>query len=241
MANPDMPDYKLYIFANTLILSDSEREVIKEKLKKNGAYAIWVYASGLINPDKAPMLDCENISELIGMRIHMQNECVSPKYRATDKGVALGLEYRRIYGCFDRVRTSSTSRPVDYESYMFPAFYAEGDECLGDFVVNGEPAVSVKNADGYTSVFHSSKILSADFVRKIATAAGVHIYTDGTDVLFAGRSYITIHADSTGKKRLFFPEECTLTEVYENKCYGTGCVFEFDAYLGETKTFKITK
>lgn len=52
LSNPDMPHYKLYIFANCIFLSNAEREDIKAKLHKNGATALFLYGAGLINPDK---------------------------------------------------------------------------------------------------------------------------------------------------------------------------------------------
>ena len=82
--------------------------------------------------------------------------------------------------------------------------------------------------------------MSAEFVRAIARTAGVHVYSDEEDTLFVSKSYITVHAARGGKKRLYFPDSCTLTEVYESKVYlKDGKCAEFDMYIGETKTFRI--
>ena len=40
MKNPKMPKYKLYVFANTYLLTDAERAEITEKLKRDGAVAL---------------------------------------------------------------------------------------------------------------------------------------------------------------------------------------------------------
>ena len=43
MANPDMPSYKMYVFVNTLVLTEEERKVIKDKLKKKAVVLFILY------------------------------------------------------------------------------------------------------------------------------------------------------------------------------------------------------
>ena len=57
MLNPDMPDYKLYVFFNTYSLTNEERRAIKDKLAKNHAVALFMYAPGIINPSLKKPLD----------------------------------------------------------------------------------------------------------------------------------------------------------------------------------------
>jgi len=49
LANPSMKDYKFYIFLNTFYLSKDEREVIEERVKRDGNTVLWIYASGFID------------------------------------------------------------------------------------------------------------------------------------------------------------------------------------------------
>ena len=99
-------------------------------------------------------------------------------------------------------------------------------------------AVSVKECDGYTSVFYGSKTINAGVIREIARFVGVHVFCDSEDVTYVGANYITFHASSSGKKTLRFSEPVTVYEVYENKTYAENVTeMEFEAYFGETKMF----
>ena len=118
----------------------------------------------------------------------------------------------------------------------------EKAEHLAYFATSKYPAVSVKECDGYTSVFYGSKNINRRVLRSIAEFAGVHFYSDSEDVIYVGSRYITFHAASGGKKTIRFPKKCDVYEVYEDKFYGQGVTeIEFNAYFGETKMFKITE
>jgi hypothetical protein len=131
-----------------------------------------------------------------------------------------------------------------FPPYLYPMLYAKDEKAthLSYFLTSGFPAVSVKKADGYTSVYYGSKSISSSVLRELARFAGCHIYTESDEVIYAGRNYLTYHADRTGKKTVRFPRPVSVFEVYEEKYYGEGVTeITFDAYLGETKTLRITE
>ena len=110
---------------------------------------------------------------------------------------------------------------------------------IAHFASSGYPAVSVKECDGYTSVFYGSKTINEDVIREMARFAGVHVFCDSNDVTCVGANYITFHASSSGKKTLRFSKPTTVYEVYEKKTYAQNATeVEFDAYFGETKMFR---
>jgi hypothetical protein len=113
---------------------------------------------------------------------------------------------------------------------------------LSYFLTSDYPAVSVKQADGYTSVYYNAKTIPSTVLRELARFAGCHIYTESDEVIYPGKNFVTFHADSTGTKKIRFPRPVTVFEVYEERSYGEGVTeIEFEAYLGETKMFKITE
>ncbi len=243
LADPKMPDYKMYVFVNTFNLTDDDRRVIREKLRRNNAVAVWLYASGVANPDREDKLSPDNIADLVGAPIEMDTDCVSGKFRIipNSHGVVHTMQPRFLYGYFDSGRKHSLGGIVtEKPSYMFPAFYPESGTVAASFVNNGKPALTVVKADGYTSVFHGSRILRHDTIRSIARFAGCHIYCDSDDITYIGPSYITVHASTNGEKTLRFPKECTLREVYEDKIYAENVTeLKLNMTLGETKTFRI--
>ena len=247
MANPLMPSYKLYVFCNVFYLSDDERKAIKAKLKKDGAVALWFYAPGFANPDKKEIMSCENISELIGIDIGMRDNVVTPKFKITNRNHPLtkNLDFGQIYGFNYRYRQNNIMRnELDNTQLLYPAFYSidKDAENLAFFLQEDKtlPAVTIKQADGWTSVFCGSRTLRCDFIREIARYAGCHIYCDTDDVIYASRNYITIHAASSGEKTLRFKEKCTPFEIYEKTDYGKDVTeITFKLLKDETKTFEI--
>ena len=106
LLNPEVPDYKLYVFFNTLELSDKEREEIKAKLSKNHATAIWVYASGVVNSDKEKRFSPDYISSLTGMKVDCLKEKWGSKIAINETG------YRRLEGLDQDALYGDIVRPI---------------------------------------------------------------------------------------------------------------------------------
>ena len=139
----------------------------------------------------------------------------------------------------------ATNDPVSrWDTYLYPLFHSADPEAknLAYFLTSGYPAVSIKECDGYTSILYGSKFLKSDIVRAVAKYAGVHVYLDSDDVLYANANYLTLHSSETGKKLLKFQNEVSLYEVYEEKLYADGVTeLWVDTEIGDTKMFRVTK
>lgn len=249
MGDERMPDYKLYVFVNTFYLDDKEREVIKHKLQKNNATALFLYASGLINSDKENKISAENISDLTGIKTKILNGVHSGmlkfKKDSTNE-IAVRMDKGEIYGDFTRKMwanfSSYMNRIKTSKVNLYPCYYAEDSkaEDIAYFLDSGKAALSIKECDGYTSIYCGTKYLSADVVREIARFVGCHIYCDSSDVLYVNRNYITFHAAKSGTKTVRLPEKRDVFEVYHKTYYGkdTDC-FSFDILKGDTLMFEL--
>lgn len=238
ISDPNMPDYKLYIFVNTLCITDAEREEIHKKLAKNNATAVWIWASGVVNEDKETKLSANNISALTGFDMEMDICQRSGKFRIEKGECVASLKPRYIYGYEDRVRDPNGRE--NNMSWMFPAFYPKDGEVCARFVTTGKPAVCYKDLGSFKSIFHGSKSINSDTIRSFASFAGCHIYSDSDDVFYIGKNYITVHSTYGKPITLKFPENVTLEEVYEKKIYGENVdEVTIDMYIGETKTFRL--
>lgn len=243
MKNPEMPSYKLYIFCNVFSLTDEEREAIHKKLRKDHAVAVWIYGSGVINPEAENRFAAENITKLTGIKMEMLDDMCTPKFRfnGEDHPAFRALDRKQIYGWNYRLMQLSVVNGVANRGHViYPVFYSVDEDAVNTahLLENGLPAVSVKELDGFTSVFYGAKLISSTIIRELAKFAGCHIFCDSDDVIYANRNFITIHASTTGEKKLRFPQKCTPVEVYEEKTYGTDVgSISFQMQLGETKTF----
>ena len=249
MANPDMPSYKMYVFMNTLVLTAEEREVIRKKLKKDGALAVWIYGSGVVDPTlDEERFSAKHITELTGIETAEVYEKLDAVFRWNGEAhpISDGLDRRELFGKFARKRLmmlGATNDPVSrWDTYLYPMFHSVDADAknLAYFLTTGYPAVSVKECDGFTSVLYGSKMIRADVVRALAKYAGCHIYSESDDVLYANQNYVTLHASATGKKKLTFNRPVSPFEVYEEKFYGKDVSeIEFDMVIGETKMFRL--
>ena len=247
LADPRVPDYKLYVFVNCFCLSDSEREVIKNKLAKNGATALFLYGQGLINLDRDEPLAVSNMEELTGFEMRLEDEAFLGMFkfdRASRHAIAEAMDKGEVYGDFKRKMQANAStyafRIKNSHVTLYPALYAEDGECIAHFLDNGSQALNIKKTDGFTSIYCGTKYLSADVVKEIARFAGCHIYIDTEDVLYANRDYITLHASSSGHKIIRLREKASAYELYEEKYYSTDSdVIEIDALKGDTYMFEL--
>ena len=248
LASPHMPDYKLYIFVNTLYLTDGERRVIRKKLRKNHATALFLYGSGVINPDREKIFSPENMQELTGIRMNRNNDAVSGKFKLTPEGAALApaVDPGEIHGDFKRKMWANASsymnRIKTCRVTLYPELYAEDPEalCAARLLETGHPALSVKETEDFTSIYCASRYLGADVLRAIARFAGCHIYVDTEDVFYANSRYVVLHAATSGKKTIRLPENASAFEVYEEKYYCRDQdTITFSMIKGETKMFEL--
>ncbi|MBQ8685723.1 MAG: hypothetical protein IJ514_06110 [Clostridia bacterium] len=248
LSNPDMPDYKLYVFMNVFLLTEREREEIKAKLAKNHATAVWLYAPALLDPLATEKISTAHVEALTGIKTALINDKFDAVFRWNGDKHAISerLDKRALYGNFDRRRTMmllSSNDPIQHwDVYLYPLVYSDDPTAqnLAYFLTSGYPAVSVKDTGAFTSVLYGSKFIKSDVVREIARFAGCHLWCEEDEVLYANNNYVTFHASSTGKKRLRFPRALSPYEVYEEKFYAHNVTeLVFDAYLGETKTFRL--
>lgn len=248
MSLPTMPSYKLYVFCNTLVLTEKERQAIRDKLKKDHAVALFLYGAGVIDPDAEERFSTHNMTALSGIHMQRVDGQYDSKFRISKERHPLteGLDRRKLFGVCDRLRRNCLGQSIEeyWESYLYPLLYADDADAtvVARFASSGLPAMVVKEEDGFTSVFCGAKYISSELLRSIATFAGCHIYCDTDEVVYANRQYVVFHASFTGKKTLRFPCKVSPYEVYEERMYGTDVdEITFDAYLGETKMFFLNR
>lgn len=248
--NPNMPDYKLYVFVNTFYLTDAERKAIKIKLRKNNATALFMYGSGCINPDREFIFSKENITDLTGIEMGMENGVVSGKFKFCKDECLLStyLDKGGLYGDFTRkmwLNSSTGSNlyiPKNSRVILYPEFHSidKNGTNAAFLAENLNPAITIKNCEGFTSIYCASKYINADVLREIARYAGCHIYVEGNEVLYANKNYVTIHATKSGEKTIKLPKVASAFEVYDERFYSENSnKINFSMIKGETKMFEL--
>ena len=167
--NPALPHYKLYLFMDTFYLTEEERAAIRKRLAEDNATALWFYTPGAISEEG---IDAQKIAELTGIP------------------VALDFNTRETAGMVD----AESGKPMDMpQQYSFlPAVTPMVDE---------ETIVLALKSDGRTpavvrkgrNCFSAFAGLTPEFLRKIAREAGVFIYSEDDDAIYANASYLAVH------------------------------------------------
>jgi len=188
-----IPSYKCYIFLNTFFMDEKTRKAI-DKLKAKGGLFIWFYAPGLLNEKDIAI---GNMEEITGMKMGLSLEPNILEVRTKD-----GKSW---------TNGKQTSPVIWVED--------ESAEALG-FSPDGKVAFALKKFPHWTSVYIQTPPAPSSILRELLRSAGVHIYMDSEDVLYANESFVAIHTAKEGAKSIRLPKEREVWDALEGKRIG---------------------
>jgi hypothetical protein len=185
--------YKLYVFLNPFRLDAARRAALAKEVRRDGRTALWIYAPGYIKD--APGL--ENMEETTGFRFGLGEQPWGPLVHITDFGhpVTRDLGRETVWGTNNK---------------LAPLFYVDDPEArvLGEVVYsqgNCRPGFAVKEFPAWRSAYSAAPNLPAGVLRAVARWAGVHIYSDAGDVLWANKSMLGLHTLAGGERVIKLP------------------------------------
>jgi hypothetical protein len=198
--------YKLYIFLNAFKLDDKRRAGLKRELRKEGRVALWIYAPGYINT--APSLD--NMYDLTGFRFS-KNQHPWPSYLFITE--------------FNHPATAGLSQDLFWgtDSRLGPQFYVTDPDAqvLGRAVFaqgTCQPGYTVKVMPDWISIYVAVPNIPSPVLRGIARYAGVHLYSDKGDVLYATSDLMSVHTVAGGKRTFKLPVAVEIVyDLFEKK------------------------
>ncbi|MBZ5581382.1 MAG: beta-galactosidase [Acidobacteriia bacterium] len=233
MDNAKLRDFKLYIFLNTFHVTPQERLAIHNRLARNGATAVWVYAPGYIGA----RLSVDSMRDLTGIRIGESDSAGELHVDITNRGspYTKSLPDRVSYGT--DMNVANIIRWYDHQIYLkdprdpglqrdlpgfriSPRFYGDdpGATTLGTLAGVNRPGLAVKKQPGgWTSIYSSAPILPAALLRNIAVAAGCHIYSDANDVVYANKNALGIYAPHGGTRMVHLREKARVVDLLSHK------------------------
>ena len=205
--------YKMYIFLDTYYLSKEERKVINEKVKKDNHVLLWYYASGYITDEG---LSTQASSQLIDMKINTFGKKLRLEH-GMDL-VLLGNNHKVTDALAPNLRIVEPQK-------VAPVFWVDDDSAqilaMGQASVQGvsyrKPALCIKEMSDWTSIWCGISYLPASILRNIARMAGVHIYSDSGDQIFAGTNLFSLHAAYDGKRDIKFLKSIDVYDAFSRK------------------------
>ena len=217
----ELPAYKLYVFLNPFHLDNHRREVLKKILRRDGRVALWLYAPGFLNSQAGsgegslPAMHIDYMTDLTGLRFGQGNGPWGPLMHVTNFNhpITQGLPQDWFWG---------STNPIG------PLFHLEDPEAttLGQVVYSlgrCKPGFGVKTFQGdepagsWSSVYLAAPDLPAPVLRGIARFAGVHLYNEDGDVLYATPELLSVHSVAGGKRTFHLPKPVEVVYDLFNK------------------------
>jgi hypothetical protein len=192
----DSRRYRLFFMVNCFAMDRKEVDRIRGMMEGSGATVVWYYAPGYIAPDR---FDLRQMGRLTGFRFEVISDPGPMQIRlehAGEGGTA-------VFG------TRKAQKP------RF-AVCDDDVEILGRWVDNDRPAFARRAEPGWTSIYVGAAPLTADLLRSIAKEAGVALWSDRPDIVYATRDAATVIATEEGERTLIFPRAMRAAEGGES-------------------------
>lgn len=204
LRNTDHSRFKVVAFLN-LFRVDSELLSAIEKLKTDGRTLLFSFAAGLLkDTDGKRVFSTDSASKLVGMKLEEEKENIP---------MTIWIDPERSPAMFGGKDIRFGWMHMDTGiSHKVIGIADRNAETFG-FLHSGTPGFGMKRHADWTSVFSSAPCLPPEVLQIILKNAGVHIYAEAGDVIYANRSMIAYVASSGGTKKLTMPTAETLEDV----------------------------
>lgn len=194
-------EIKVLFFINAFVVNDSQRKQLHNVLKDGARTAVWFYAPGYIDENRA---DIRNITELTGIEVEEIKRPASARYRMARD--FMELKSGHAFGVRSTLDTLFAIKKNQFGVTCF-AEYADSNLC----------GLAAKEMNGWNSVLFTGVRFGPEMFREISRAAGAHIYNDSNDSISASSNFVAITALSNGDKTLRLPEKSDLVNLLTNE------------------------
>ena len=203
----DMARYKLVIVLNAYCLDDAQRQLLAQQVMRPGKTVFWVYGPGLFSPEASTP---DGPSQITGIALSVDpvGALVSPR-----------IVLKPQTGAFtDRLTATGISAMGPELPAAGAAWATDPDaQVLGTDFATGRATLVRKKVGASTSVYAVTASLPADFYRELARDAGVHVYNDLNDTLYASNGYLSLNADGAGDRHLRFPAPVSVYDPFTDR------------------------
>ena len=199
LADPRMPDYKLYIFLNNYDGDSKLVDMIKRKVRKNNAVSVWCYAPAFVT-EKG--FTPRAMKDLTGMDFKIEKENKQLYFDVADAKHVITRNYVAVDPC--RVGPVFTPSAPGMKTLM---------------TADGKAALTVLEKKNWRSVYTAIP-LTQELLMGLCDYAGVHVYNRSFDVFDCNQSFMLLHSTTAGKKTVKLDGRYTVKELYTGKTLG---------------------
>lgn len=187
------PAHKVYIFPNAFRLNAVQRGAINERLDREKASAVWIYAPGYFEATGS----AANAGDFLGMRLTQDRG----ETGSEGAGLLAGVKWGSRCGQGSRGYLVVDPRlAVDDPSA----------DVLGRYLDGGRVSAAVKKAGAHRNYFFGDLSVSHGALGAVLEANGIHRWMRGGETVMCDGEWLAIHAGAGGRKRIHLPQGVTL-------------------------------
>ncbi len=212
-----LPPYRLYILPDAFYLSPEHRQLLERVLRRQNRTALWIYAPGLWTEQG---LSPEAASEVVGIRLRQSEVSALPDLRLSDPAHPWTARLAPSFRHVSPVRLDPVLYAADPAAEELARMVLRFPRNIRGWdapVQPRETGLALRRFPDWNSVYCAVPQIPAELLREIARAAGVHLYSDGGDTVYASGGFLAIHASGRGERILHLPGGIReLREVFDN-------------------------
>lgn len=210
----DLSRYKTVFFPSLTAVDTQQRQWI-DALKCDGRTLVFYQVGGMIDPDAGKAIDIDHVCRLTGMQIGQSRTMFQMR-------LTTGADHPLLHGC------ENVSFGLHIEKLVNPYVRDLDAVPLGYFNGRGPVGMAVKSFAQWRSIYCAVPGMPYGIVRNIIRHAGVHLYNDAPDILYANQSYIGIFAKQRdGERTIRLPAPRRVIERYSGRVVADTPVSEF--------------
>jgi len=203
----DLSRYRVVIFNNTVVFSDSERRWIRENVCRDGRVVLWTGLPGYTDGDCVRL---DAVSELTGFEVGKSMDFIVPAY----------------------IHPELAQLPVTFgesaEEHPILVWKGSDGEVLARCSRSGACIAARRQFDDHTAVVVSLPIAEPAFYRWVLRSGNAHVWETSGDPLFGGYGAVALHTRPGGERRLRLKDGCEI--LHQLPAESTSL---FDATTGE--------
>lgn len=206
LANPQLQDFKVYVFQQNSFITSAQRQQIKEKLLNKNRIVVWMNDTGYIS-EKGKSVTA--MSDLIGMKLKTEEKHARLTTIVSDHSSSLTKDVLPFQGTAEMLMAIfNTNGGASSYAARYQPFWIEDTDVavLAKYHETGQTAMAVKKFPQWTSVYLAApQALGPQLLQNIAKQAGAYVAGDAGQALDINGNFASLHGLKSGQYQLHLP------------------------------------
>jgi len=215
----ELPPYRVYVFCNTWRFSKKQRQIIKDKVFKNGQTAVFLWSDGVIA--KNGRFDTRELSKLTGMKIQMLKKEQTWEMSATQSFAEIaGIKSGSEVGVLKEQNYDACATNAGKWEYS-PAFEIKASKKTIPLArrKNNQISAAMRQHAHYNTIYSASGNLTVPLMKLALKESSAFEYTKSQALFMMNKSYIGFHTYKDETIKLKLPKEEALLNLFNGKLY----------------------